>query len=173
MPQSEVTWIPVPSTCRCHIQRSHGVSVPTTCRCRIQRTHGCQYPALAGAAVRGHMSASTQLLQVPHSKVPWVPGPSFCRCHICRSPGCQYPALAGAAVRGHIGCQHWTWKHVTLGGTTIKSMRCVVDHSLRRLHVHSHRSLIRLLHIACFAHALRCAHSLARSLTHSRRSSWE
>ena len=55
---------------------------------------------------------------------------------------------------------------------TMKSTRRVLGHSLLRSLVRSHRSLIRLLRTARFARALRCAHSLARSLTHSLRSSW-
>ena len=43
----------------------------------------------------------------------------------------------------------------------------VMDHSLIHLLVRSHSLLIRLLRTACFAHALRCAHLFARSLTHS------
>ena len=39
--------------------------------------------------------------------------------------------------------------------------------------VRSLRSLICLLHTACFVRALRCAHSIACSLTDSLRSSWE
>ena len=46
-------------------------------------------------------------------------------------------------------------------------------HSLNRLLVRSHRSLIRLLRTARFARALRCAHSFARLLTHSLPSLWE
>ena len=42
----------------------------------------------------------------------------------------------------------------------------VLGHSLVRLLVRSHRSLIHLLRTARFAHALRCAHSFARSLAH-------
>ena len=56
---------------------------------------------------------------------------------------------------------------------TIKSTRRVLGHSLLRSLVRSHRSLIRLLRTARFARALCCAHSLARSLTRSLRSSWE
>ena len=49
----------------------------------------------------------------------------------------------------------------------------VLGHSLVRSLVRSHRSLIRWLRTARFARALRCAHSFARSLTHSLPSSWE
>ena len=49
----------------------------------------------------------------------------------------------------------------------IKSARWVLCNSFIRSLVRSHRSLIRLLHTARFARALRCAHSFARSLTHS------
>ena len=41
----------------------------------------------------------------------------------------------------------------------------VLGHSLVRSLVRSHRSLVRLLRTVRFARALRCAHSLARSLT--------
>ena len=61
----------------------------------------------------------------------------------------------------------------TLGRMTMKSTRRVLGHSLVRSLVRSHRSLIRLLRTARFARALRCAHSLARSLTHSLPSSSE
>ena len=61
----------------------------------------------------------------------------------------------------------------TVGRMTMKSTRRVLGHSLLRSLVRSHRSLIRLLRTARFARALRCAHSFARSLTHSLRSSWE
>ena len=60
----------------------------------------------------------------------------------------------------------------TLGRMTMNSTRGALGHSLRSL-VRSHRSLIRLLRTARFARALRCAHSFARSLTRSLRSSWE
>ena len=46
-------------------------------------------------------------------------------------------------------------------------MRRVLGHSLLCSLVRSHRLLMRLLCTACFARALRCAHSLARSLTRS------
>ena len=49
----------------------------------------------------------------------------------------------------------------------------VMGHSLVRSLVRSHRSPVRLLRTARFARALRCAHSFARSLTHSLPSSWE
>ena len=49
----------------------------------------------------------------------------------------------------------------------------VMGHSLIRSLVRSHRSLVRLLRTARFARALRCAHSFARSLTHSLLSSWD
>jgi len=49
----------------------------------------------------------------------------------------------------------------------------VMGHSLVRSLVRSHRSLVRLLRTARFARALRCAHSFARSLTHSLPSSWD
>ena len=61
----------------------------------------------------------------------------------------------------------------TVGSMTMKSTRRVRGHSLLRSLVRSHRSLIRLLRTARFARALRCAHSFARSLTRSLRSSWE
>jgi len=61
----------------------------------------------------------------------------------------------------------------TVGPMTMKSTRRVLGHSLLRSLVRSHRSLIRLLRTARFARALRCAHSFARSLTHSLQSSWE
>ena len=50
---------------------------------------------------------------------------------------------------------------------TRKSTRRVLSHSLLRLLVRSHRSLIRLLRSVRFARELRCAHSFPRSLTHS------
>ena len=55
----------------------------------------------------------------------------------------------------------------------MKSTRRVLGHSLLRSLLHSHRSPICLLRTARFARALRFAHSFARSLTHSLRSSWE
>ena len=61
----------------------------------------------------------------------------------------------------------------TLGRNDMKSTRRVLGHSLLRSLVRPHRSLIRLLRTARFAHALRCAHSFARSLTHSFPGSWE
>ena len=64
-------------------------------------------------------------------------------------------------------------KQSTVGRMTMKSTRRVLGHSLLRSLVRLHRSLIRLLRTARFARALRCAHSLARSLTRSLRSSWE
>ena len=48
-----------------------------------------------------------------------------------------------------------------LGWNDTKSTRRVLGHSLFRLLVRSHHSLIRLLRTGCFARALRCAHSLA------------
>ena len=48
----------------------------------------------------------------------------------------------------------------------MKSTRRALGHSLLRSLVRSHRSLIRLLRTALSASALRCAYSLARSLTH-------
>ena len=42
----------------------------------------------------------------------------------------------------------------------------VLGHSLIRSLVCSHRSLVCLLLTTCFVSALRCAHLLARSLTH-------
>ena len=56
-------------------------------------------------------------------------------------------------------------KRCTVGKMTMKSTRRVLGHLLLRLLLLSHRSLICLLRTACFALALRCAHSLARSLT--------
>ena len=60
---------------------------------------------------------------------------------------------------------------------SMKSTIRVPGHLLLFSLVRSHHSLIRLLHTARFAHALRCAHlfacSLARSLTHSLSSLWE
>ena len=61
----------------------------------------------------------------------------------------------------------------TVGSNDMKSTRGVLGHLLLRSLVRTHRSLIRLLRTARFARALRCAHSLARSLTRSLRSSWE
>ena len=58
----------------------------------------------------------------------------------------------------------------TLGRMAMKSTRW--GHSLLRSLVRSHRSLIRLLRTACFAHALRYAHSFVRSLTYSLWGSW-
>ena len=46
-----------------------------------------------------------------------------------------------------------------------KTQTEVLGHTLVRLLVRSHRSLVRLLRTTCFAHALCCAHSFARSLT--------
>ena len=63
--------------------------------------------------------------------------------------------------------------HNTVVFNYMKSTRRVLGHSLLRSLVRSHRSLIRLLRTARFARALRCAHSFARSLTRSLRSSWE
>ena len=63
--------------------------------------------------------------------------------------------------------------HSAVGGMTMKSTRRVLGHSLLRLLVRSHCSLILFLSTARFARELRCAHSFARSLTHSLRSSWE
>ena len=60
-----------------------------------------------------------------------------------------------------------------VGKIDMKSTRWVLGHSLVRSLVCSHHSLIRLLRTARFARALRCAHSFARSLTHSLPSSWE
>ena len=54
----------------------------------------------------------------------------------------------------------------TLGGRTTKSTRLVLGYSHINLLVYSHRSLIHLLHTACFARALHCAHSSACMLTH-------
>ena len=51
--------------------------------------------------------------------------------------------------------------------TTMKSTRWVLGRSLLHSLVRSHHSLIRLLRTARFARALCCAHSFARSLTHS------
>ena len=56
---------------------------------------------------------------------------------------------------------------------SMQSTRRVLAHSLLHSLARSHRSLIRLLRTACFARALCCAHSFARSLTRSLRSSWE
>ena len=53
--------------------------------------------------------------------------------------------------------------HLGLEQTRIKTL--VLGHSLVRLLVRSHRSLVRSLRTARFARALRCAHSFARSLT--------
>ena len=64
-----------------------------------------------------------------------------------------------------------------MGKKLMKLTRRVMDHSLIRSLIRSHRSLIRLLRTASFARALCRAHSLARllarSLTHSLPSSWE
>ena len=54
-----------------------------------------------------------------------------------------------------------------MGTMTTKSTRGVLGHSLLHSLVRLHRSLVRLLRTARFARALRCAHSFARSLTHS------
>ena len=54
----------------------------------------------------------------------------------------------------------------TVGRMTMKSTHRILGHSLLC-------SLVRLLRTACYARAVRCAHSFARSLTHSLRSSWE
>ena len=54
-----------------------------------------------------------------------------------------------------------------------KIQTAVLGHSLIRSLVRSHRSLICLLRTACFARALRCAHSFARSLTLLTPSLWE
>ena len=53
-------------------------------------------------------------------------------------------------------------------GMTMKSTHRVLGHSLVCSLVHSHRTLICFLHTACFACALRCAHSFVRSLARSR-----
>ena len=50
----------------------------------------------------------------------------------------------------------------------MKSTLRVPGHSLVRSLIRSHRSLVHLLHTACFARAFRCDHSLARLLTRSR-----
>ena len=60
-----------------------------------------------------------------------------------------------------------------VGWSDMKSTRWVLGHSLFRLVVRSHRSLICLLRTAHFACAGRYAHLLARLLTPSLRSSWE
>ena len=57
----------------------------------------------------------------------------------------------------------WLW--------SMKSTRRILGHLLLRSVVLSHRSLIRWHRSACFSRALCCAHSFARSLTHSLRSS--
>ena len=49
----------------------------------------------------------------------------------------------------------------------------VLGHSLLRSLISSHRLIFRLHRTVCFARALRCAHSLARSLTPSFQSSQE
>ena len=61
----------------------------------------------------------------------------------------------------------------TVSWNCMKLMRRVLGHSLVRSLFSSHRPLICLLRIARFARVLRCAHSLARLLTHSLPSSWE
>ena len=81
--------------------------------------------------------------------------------------------------------RHEKSKHIGLDGPEIRTK--ALDHSLVRLVVHSHCSLVRLLRTArfacsallaslaqhCFARALHCAHHLARPLTLSLLSSWE
>ena len=55
----------------------------------------------------------------------------------------------------------------TMGRMTMKSTRRALGYSVLRSLVRSHHSLIRSLRTACFARALRCADSFARSLTRS------
>ena len=54
-----------------------------------------------------------------------------------------------------------------LGPRQPKIQTKVLGHSLVRLLICSHRSLIRLLHTACFVRALCCAHLFSRLLTDS------
>ena len=48
----------------------------------------------------------------------------------------------------------------------------LLGHSLVRSLVRSHHSLVRLLQTACFARALRCAHSFAHSLARGKVNFW-
>ena len=61
--------------------------------------------------------------------------------------------------KGSLALRHY-------GPKQSRILTAVLGHSLDRLFVRSHRSLVRLLRTARFARALRCAHSLTRSLAH-------
>ena len=93
--------------------------------------------------------------------VMWFSGyPFFSPC-TCSFEGYASKGIRPASIEGR--CDP-----CTVGEMAMQSTCRLLGHLLLRSFVRSHRSLIRLLRTARFARALRRAHSLARSLTHSR-----